>query len=103
MNDLSNEKIQAILDGAPEGAVAFDVRELLGGYSAAYHELHNLSDLREILALRQRVQELKRYKYIADSYLDIYNCKKCNGLVNRGHICFSCGDSNPSEKERSDG
>jgi len=58
-------------------------------------DLEQAADLIE--QQQQRIAELERYKQISDVYLDIYNCKKCNGLVNRGYICFGCGDTNPSE------
>lgn len=60
-----------------------------------FNKLKELGKLAE--QLQARAVELERYRDLAELYLDIYNCKKCNSLVNRGYICFACGDSNPSE------
>lgn len=70
---LTNERIQAILDGAPEGATHVDPD---GDYWAFYegnkylwtntwdfccadYPLRDLDDLREILQLRQEVEKLR--------------------------------------------
>ena len=58
MNDLTNEQIKSILEGAPDGA------EYVSDY--CYYEYgmivdtYRLSDLAEILALRERVERLEQ-------------------------------------------
>jgi hypothetical protein len=65
---LTNEEIKKILDGAPDGATHYDTHRHGFKYWAIKMDFttHNLSDLAEILALRERVegleQELDRYK-----------------------------------------
>jgi hypothetical protein len=60
---MTNEEIKKILDGAPDGATTYDDD---GYYSRPDVTEWLLSDLAEILALRERVdrleRELDRYK-----------------------------------------
>lgn len=75
--NLTNEKIQAILDGAPDGATHYEItygylKTAKSGYMAFDDEggdwdyeyavicdTKSLNNLREILALRQEVERLK--------------------------------------------
>lgn len=52
---LTNEQIQQILDGAPEGEQYINI-PVAGGLT---HKAHRIDDLREILTLRQEVEWLK--------------------------------------------
>jgi hypothetical protein len=56
MNNLTNEKIRAILDGAPDGVCSFEGWRKRAKFG--YTESHNLSDLREILALRESLSKM---------------------------------------------
>lgn len=72
---LTSKQIQAILDGAPEGATHIDIEgdywvmqetqaqfwcdKFDWSYAEPQEPLHSLSDLREILTLRQEVECLK--------------------------------------------
>ena len=79
MNNLTNEQIRAILDGAPDGATHFDgdylkLEDILwfnycqrtGWYKVEDDDFgliepaHKLSDLAELLALRERVERLEQ-------------------------------------------
>jgi hypothetical protein len=61
MNNLTSEKIRAILDGAkPKQHTWSDTNEYCGWVG-----IHNLSDLREILALRERVERLEQGGWIS--------------------------------------
>lgn len=58
--NLTNEEIRAILDGAPEGSPYVNVTNQFGAiYLNGSGETHVISDLREILTLRQEVERLK--------------------------------------------
>src|SRR5690554_6020665 len=87
MTSLTTEQIEKILDGAPEGATHVEIVEYSdnpetleflmysndywherdrgawvvdsSGRICCYADIRSLSDLREILALRKRVQELE--------------------------------------------
>ena len=57
--NLTNEQIQAILDGAPKGTQGYNIEESLEGYSYYFVSILDLNLLREILTLRQEVERLK--------------------------------------------
>lgn len=100
---LTNEQIQAILDGAPDGAThctdtvpsmnLYAKVEHLGGFYVSlsnrwesypiYAGIHLLSDLREILTLRQEVERLKAQKTevaarAVESAVELYTHKWSN-------------------------
>lgn len=111
MNKLTNEQIQEILDGAPEGATHVDYFEADPMYLKMdgckwnqydgeewfyaeeeelrlYFDFHNLDDLREMLELRQEVERLKAE---AIKLLDATICPCCDKsgayYDNHGEVC----------------
>lgn len=80
---MTNEQIEQILDGAPEGAVEIheweyydedgiicgEVEESAQGQTPYSDAWHHLSDLREILTLRKRVAELESIRTGIGEYL----------------------------------
>jgi hypothetical protein len=62
MNSLTNGQIKHIIDGAPDGATHYDTHRHGFKYWAIKMDFvtHNLSDLAEILALRERVEKFER-------------------------------------------
>lgn len=81
---LTNEQIQEILDGAPDGSIAIG----MDGYVNSSVIAHRLSDLREILELRQ---EIERVKSEAIKLLDAAICPCCDKsgayYDNYGEVC----------------
>lgn len=96
--NLTIEQIKEILGNAPDGATHFDVdgegyiernetshfdhikgKRQKAGYLEPHH---NLSDLREILSLRQRVKELEddHEKWLAE-HRQLKPCYECGALV----------------------
>lgn len=72
--NLTTEQMQAILDGAPIGEThyeseLFQYESDIEGYTL--RGVHALSDLREILTLRQRVQELEKRLQKKRSTIDV--------------------------------
>ena len=61
MSSLTNEQIKQIIDGAPDGATTYDDD---GYYSRPDVTEWLLSDLAEILTLRERVAELEQGEWI---------------------------------------
>jgi hypothetical protein len=53
MNNLTNEQIRAILDGAPDGATNYDTHKSGSNYWTITNEFSNrdIQDLREMLPL----------------------------------------------------
>lgn len=117
---LTTEQIKQILDGAPEGATHVEILEdepseywLLDSDELLWHwhknpkdpnrtwrigipellveNIHDLSDLREILTLRQRVKELEQFYLEAIKLLDAAICPCCDKsgayYDNNGEVC----------------
>ena len=64
MSDLTNKQIKQIFDGAPDGAGGINL-DHANKWKSDNENHHNLSDLREILALRERVAELEQGGWIS--------------------------------------
>ena len=64
---LTNEQIKQIIDGAPDGATHYDTHRHGFKYWAIKMDFatHKLSDLAEILALRERVAGLEQGGWIS--------------------------------------
>jgi hypothetical protein len=73
---LTNEEIKKILDGAPDGSTTYDDD---GYYSRPDVTEWLLSDLAEILALRERVERLERE--VGNHFKYGYGFCRANGFL----------------------
>ncbi|QDP59517.1 MAG: hypothetical protein GOVbin4162_91 [Prokaryotic dsDNA virus sp.] len=111
MGKFSDEQLRQIIDGAyewcnesPNLNYCGDGRQkpMVHDYDLV-RDMHNVDDLKEILALRELVAELDQLAQLGCAYTDPNQCRKCGHLYNRGYCCINCGDSDPSEpKENTD-